>query len=128
MKDGVIDSGIPTKPKKVGWTNKHCVLCKKHERPFKSHNMCNCCCFNKNGTLIKNHGGASRPQPTKKGPVGMNFMQWMRTKIKKALCKHMHKDKKCCMCEVDSDSQTNEVPEGMGWVALGIQFNIKNVK
>ena len=25
-----IHSLIPKKPKKVGWTNKHCVLCKKH--------------------------------------------------------------------------------------------------
>eukprot|EP00804_Cyclotella_cryptica_P022966 CCRYP_014981-RA/>CCRYP_014981-RA protein AED:0.99 eAED:1.00 QI:0/-1/0/1/-1/1/1/0/244 len=25
-----IDSCIPKKPKKVGWTDKHCVLCKKH--------------------------------------------------------------------------------------------------
>jgi hypothetical protein len=24
------DSHIPKKPKKVGWTEKHCVLCKKH--------------------------------------------------------------------------------------------------
>ena len=25
-----IDSHIPKKPKKVGWTKKHCILCKKH--------------------------------------------------------------------------------------------------
>ncbi len=25
-----ISSRIPKKPKKVGWINKHCVLCKKH--------------------------------------------------------------------------------------------------
>ncbi len=25
-----IDSRIPKKPKKVSWTDKHCVLCKKH--------------------------------------------------------------------------------------------------
>jgi hypothetical protein len=25
-----MDSRIPKKPKKVGWTEKHCVLCKKH--------------------------------------------------------------------------------------------------
>jgi len=34
-----IDSRILKKPKKVGWTDKHCVLCKKHGGAFKSHNM-----------------------------------------------------------------------------------------
>eukprot|EP00804_Cyclotella_cryptica_P013652 CCRYP_018765-RA/>CCRYP_018765-RA protein AED:0.43 eAED:0.43 QI:0/-1/0/1/-1/1/1/0/263 len=33
-----MDSHIPKKPKKVGWTEKHCVLCKKHGGPHKSHN------------------------------------------------------------------------------------------
>ena len=28
-----IDSRIPKKPKKVGWTDKHCELCKKHGGP-----------------------------------------------------------------------------------------------
>ena len=39
---------------------KHCMLCKKHGGLFKSHNMCKCCHFNKDGTLIKNHGGTRR--------------------------------------------------------------------
>ena len=31
-------SRIPKKPKKVGWTEKHCVLCKKHVGRHKNHN------------------------------------------------------------------------------------------
>ena len=67
------DSQIPNKPKKVGLTDKHCVLCKKHGGPFKSHNTRDCRRFNKDGTLIKNCGGTCRPQPNKKGPEGANF-------------------------------------------------------
>ncbi len=103
-----IDSRIPKKPKKVGWTNKHCVLCKKYEGPFKSHNMCDCHCFNKDGTPIKNHGGTSRPQPNKKEPEDVNFVKLMCTEIKKALRKHTHKDKKCYAREVDSDSDSDD--------------------
>ena len=55
------NSQTPKKPKKVSWTDKHCVLCKKHGGTFKSHNMCDCHHFNKDVTQIKNHGGASRP-------------------------------------------------------------------
>ena len=61
----LIDSPYPKKPKKVGWTDKHCILCKKHGGSFKSHNMHDCCCFNKDNTPIKNHGGAGKPQSKK---------------------------------------------------------------
>ena len=103
-----IDYQIPKKPKKVGWTNKHWVLCEKHGGPFKSHNTRNCQCFNKDGTPIKNHGGAIRPQSNKKGPEGANFGQLMRTKIRKALHKHTRKDKKCHAHEPDSNSDSND--------------------
>eukprot|EP00804_Cyclotella_cryptica_P020187 CCRYP_010891-RA/>CCRYP_010891-RA protein AED:0.41 eAED:1.00 QI:0/0/0/1/0/0/4/0/316 len=53
-----MDSRIPKKPKKVGWTDKHCVLCKKHRGPHKSHNTRDCCQNNKDGTPIKKNGGA----------------------------------------------------------------------
>ena len=114
MQDGVSKYRIPKKacqglvhlklPERQG--TKYCVLCKKHGERFKSHNMCNWCCFNKDGTPIKNRGGTSRTQPTKKGPKGMNFMQLMRTKIKKALHKHTCKDKKFHSCKADSNSDT----------------------
>ena len=103
-----IDSQIPKKPKKVGWTDKHCILCKNHGGLFKSHNMHDCRRFNKDGTPIKNHGGASRPQPNKMGPEGENFVQLMRTEIKKALCKHLRKDKKLCARDADSDSDSDD--------------------
>ncbi len=32
-----IDSWIPKKPKTVGWTNKHCVLCKRGQSKDKTH-------------------------------------------------------------------------------------------
>ena len=103
-----IDSRIPKKPKKVGWTDKHCVLCKKHWRLFKSNNTCDYRCFNKDGTPIKNCGGTSRPQSNKKRPEGANFVQLMRTKIKKALRKHSCKDKKRHARDADSDSDSDD--------------------
>jgi hypothetical protein len=33
-----IDSRIPQKSKQVGFSDKHCAVCKKHGRPQKSHN------------------------------------------------------------------------------------------
>ena len=57
----LMDSCIPKKPKKVDSTKRHCVLCKKHDRLHKSHNMHDCCCFNKDGTPIKKNGGAGKP-------------------------------------------------------------------
>ena len=102
------DSRIPKKPKKVGWTDKHCVLCKKHGGPFKSHNTCDCRCFNKDGTPIKNHGGASKPQPNKRGMEGTNLAQLVRAEIKKAFRKHARKDKKCRARDEDSDSNSDD--------------------
>ena len=103
-----IDSQTPKKPKKVGWTDKHCVLCKKHGGPFKRHNTRDCRCFNKDGTPIKNCGGASKPQPNKKGMEGANFAQLVRAKIKKALRKHARKDKKRRARDADSDSDSDD--------------------
>ena len=75
---------------------------------FKSHNTHDCHHFNKDDTPIKNRGGASKPQHMKRGPEGANVMQLMHTEIKKALHKHTRKDKKCHMCKVDSDSNSND--------------------
>ena len=71
------------------------ALCPLQEAwgPFKSHNMCDCRHFNKDRMPIKNCGGASRPQPNKKGPKGANFVQLMRTDIKKTPRKPTRKDK-----------------------------------
>ena len=103
-----INSWVPKKPKKVGWTDKHCILCKKHGGPFKSHNRCNCHCFNKDGTPIKNCGVASRPQPNKKGSEGANFMQLIHTEIKKAPIQTHVKGQECRKHEAESDSDSND--------------------
>ena len=60
------ESCIPKKPKKVDWTDKHCVHCKKHGGQFKSHNTHDCCCFNKDGTLSKVMGLQVSPHPKKR--------------------------------------------------------------
>ena len=56
-----MDSRIPKKAKKEGWTEKHCVLCKKHGGAHKSHNTHYCRCYNKDRTPIKKNGGAGKP-------------------------------------------------------------------
>eukprot|EP00804_Cyclotella_cryptica_P026091 CCRYP_013953-RA/>CCRYP_013953-RA protein AED:0.44 eAED:0.77 QI:0/0/0/1/1/1/2/130/145 len=85
-----IDSRIPKKPKKVGWTDKHCVLCKKHVGPHKSHNTRDCRRYNKDGTPIKKNGGA------------------VQAELKKALCKKSSKHKKCCANDSESNSDSDE--------------------
>ena len=108
MQDGVNRLPDSKEPKKVGWTDKPCILCKMHVEPFKINKTHDCHHFNKDGTPIKNHEGASKSQPIKKGPEGANFVQLMHTKIKKALCKHICKEKKHSMCEAHSDSNSND--------------------
>jgi hypothetical protein len=80
----LMDSCIPKKPKKVGWTKKHCVLCKKRGRPHKSHNMRDCHCLNKDGSPIKKNGGAGKPNSKEKGSEGANFEQIFHMELKKA--------------------------------------------
>ena len=52
-----IDSQIPKKQKLVTFSKKYCTLCKKNRGPHKSHNTCNCRCFNSDGTPTKRNGG-----------------------------------------------------------------------
>ena len=55
------------------------------------------------------------PQSNKKGPEGTNFRKLMLTEIKKALCKHQHKDRKCHTSVNRTGIATpTTVPEG--WV------------
>ena len=51
-----VDSHIPKKPKKVGWTEKHSALGKKNGGPHKSHNTRDCCRFNKDDIHYKTWG------------------------------------------------------------------------
>jgi hypothetical protein len=102
------DSRIPKKPKKVGWTEKHCMLCKKHGGTHKTHNTRDCCRFNKDGTPIKKHGSAGKPHSKERKPEGVNFTQIFRTELRKALRKKSSKCKRCCSKDSESDSDSND--------------------
>eukprot|EP00804_Cyclotella_cryptica_P028379 CCRYP_016425-RA/>CCRYP_016425-RA protein AED:0.39 eAED:1.00 QI:0/0/0/1/1/1/2/0/371 len=102
-----MDSRIPKKPKKVGWTDKHCVLCKKHGGPHKSHNTHDCHRYNKDGTPIKKNGGAGKPHSKERKPEGANFAQIVRVELKKAR-KKSSKRKKRSVNDSESDSDSDE--------------------
>eukprot|EP00804_Cyclotella_cryptica_P003536 CCRYP_002154-RA/>CCRYP_002154-RA protein AED:0.39 eAED:1.00 QI:0/0/0/1/1/1/3/0/379 len=101
-----MDSRIPKKPKKVGWTKKHCVLCKKHGGPHKSHNTRDCRRYNKDGTPIRKNWGAGKPG-SKKGNRRANFAQIVRAELKKALRKKSIKRKKHRANDSESDSDSD---------------------
>eukprot|EP00804_Cyclotella_cryptica_P008522 CCRYP_007527-RA/>CCRYP_007527-RA protein AED:0.46 eAED:0.46 QI:0/-1/0/1/-1/1/1/128/120 len=103
-----IDSRIPKKPKKVGWTDKHCVLCKKHGGPHKSHNTRDCRRYNKDGTPIKKNGAQVSPNSKERKPEGANFAQIVRAELKKALRKKSGKRKKRRANDSESDSDSDE--------------------
>ena len=102
------DSRIPKKPKKVGWTEKHCVLCKKHGGAHKTHNTHDCCRYNKDGTPIKKNGGAGKSNSKERKPEGVNFAQIFRTELKKALRKKSSKRKKRRGKDSESDSDSDD--------------------
>ena len=56
-----MDSQIPKTPEKAGLTDKYCMICKRHDGPHMSHNMCDCHCFIKDTTPIKKCGGIDKP-------------------------------------------------------------------
>eukprot|EP00804_Cyclotella_cryptica_P022218 CCRYP_017950-RA/>CCRYP_017950-RA protein AED:0.35 eAED:0.85 QI:0/0/0/1/0/0.5/2/139/459 len=97
-----MDSRIPKKPKKVGWTKKHCVLCKKHGGLHKSHNTRDCRRYNKDGTPIKKNGVQVSPAQ-KKGNQKI-----VRAELKKALCKKSSKRRKRCANDSESDSDSDD--------------------
>jgi hypothetical protein len=97
------DSRIPKKPKKVGWTEKHCMLCKKHGGAHKTHNTRDCRHYNKDGTPIKKHGSAGKPHSKERKPEGVNFAQIFRTELRKALRKKSSK----CKRRRDKDSEND---------------------
>eukprot|EP00804_Cyclotella_cryptica_P029393 CCRYP_013328-RA/>CCRYP_013328-RA protein AED:0.29 eAED:0.29 QI:0/-1/0/1/-1/1/1/0/108 len=103
-----MDSCIAKKPKKVGWTDKHCVLCKKHGGVHKSHNTRDCLRYNKDGTLIKKNGGAGKPHSKERKPEGANFTQIVRAELKKALRKKSSKRKKHRTNDSESGSDSDE--------------------
>ena len=102
------DSRIPKKPKKVGWTEKHCVLCKKHGGAHKTHNTCDCRCYNKDGTPIKKHGSTAKPHSKERKSEGVNFAQIVRTELRKALRKKSSRRKRRRGKDSESDSDSDD--------------------
>eukprot|EP00804_Cyclotella_cryptica_P019284 CCRYP_006162-RA/>CCRYP_006162-RA protein AED:0.40 eAED:0.73 QI:0/0/0/1/0/0.5/2/139/216 len=98
-----MDSRIPKKPKKVGWTKKHCVLCKKHGGPHKSHNTRDCRRYNKDGTPIKKNRGAGKPNSKERKPEDSAAAE-----LKKALRKKSSKCKKRRANDSESDSDSDD--------------------
>eukprot|EP00804_Cyclotella_cryptica_P005117 CCRYP_011552-RA/>CCRYP_011552-RA protein AED:0.22 eAED:0.22 QI:0/-1/0/1/-1/1/1/139/120 len=103
-----MDSRIPKKPKKGGWTEKHCLLCKKHGGLHRSHNMCECRHYNKDGTPIKKNGCAGKPHSKERKPEGANFTQIVWAELKKALRKKSSKRKRRCANDSESDSNSED--------------------
>ena len=102
------DSRIPKKPKNVGWTEKHCVLCKKHWGGHKMYNTRDCRRYNKDGTPIKKNGSAGKPYSKERKPEGVNFAQIFRTELRKALRKKSSKHKRRRDKDSESDSDSND--------------------
>jgi len=97
------DSHIPKKPKKVGWTKKHCMLCKKLRGAYKTHNTRDCRCYKKDGTSIKKNGIAGKPPSKERKPEGINLAQIFRTELRKAPHKKSSKRKR----RRDKDSESD---------------------
>eukprot|EP00804_Cyclotella_cryptica_P005016 CCRYP_018305-RA/>CCRYP_018305-RA protein AED:0.46 eAED:0.46 QI:0/-1/0/1/-1/1/1/0/129 len=102
-----MDSRIPKKPKKVGWTEKHCVLCKKHGGRTKVTIWRDCRRYNKGGTPIKKNGGAGKPGLKERKPEGTNRPD-CRAELKKALRKKSSKRKKRRANDSESDSDSGD--------------------
>eukprot|EP00804_Cyclotella_cryptica_P031002 CCRYP_013583-RA/>CCRYP_013583-RA protein AED:0.44 eAED:1.00 QI:0/0/0/1/1/1/2/0/395 len=103
-----VDSRNPKKPKKVGWTDKQCVLCKKHGGLHKSHNSRDCRRHNKDSTPIKKNGGAGKPHSKERKPEGANLAQIVWTELKKALRKKSSKRKRHHANDSESDSNSDD--------------------
>ncbi len=92
-------------PKKVR-TGKHWDLCKKHGGACTTHNTCNCCRFEKDGTKKSNFRaakkGGKKPSPTKQ-----SFVQLSKKldKLKNVLKKKDTKKRKRRRSDSDSDSE-----------------------
>jgi hypothetical protein len=111
-----IDYYIPKKSKQVGFSNKQYALCKKHSRPHKLHNTCDYRRYNPDGTPIKRDGGAGSAQ--RKGNAAKhhsnqrehkvaNFAQIICKEVNKSFCKQLHKHKKHCMTDSESNSDSD---------------------
>jgi hypothetical protein len=115
MHDWVYWLPHPPKSKHVSFSDKQCVLCKKHGGPYKSHNTCDCHKFHPGGTPIKRNGDTGRARrnghadkhhSNQREREGANFAQIICKEVKKAFCKqsHKHKNHRTNNSKSDSDS------------------------
>jgi hypothetical protein len=111
-----INSHIPKKSKQVGFSDKHWALCKKHGRPHKSPNTCDCHKYNSICTPIKKNGGTGSARRNRHADKncskqreceGANHAQIIHKEVKKAFCKHSHKRKKRHANKSESDSDSD---------------------
>ena len=111
-----INSHIPKKSKQVGFSDKHCALCKKHGGPYTSQNTRDHRKFYLNGTPIKSNGvaGSTRGNgdaekhcSNQRECKGANFAQIICKEVKKAFHKQSSKCKKRCANDLESDSDSN---------------------
>ena len=122
-----IDSCIPKKSKQVGFSNKHCALCKKNGGPHKSHNTRDCCKYNADRTPIKWNGGAGSARKNRhhdknrsntRDHEGANYAQLIRKEVKKAIHKQLHIKNITQTTQKVTATQTT-VSEAAGWIAQG---------
>ena len=73
----------------------------------KSHITRDCRCYNKDGTPIKRHGGAGKPNSKERKAEGANFAQIICSELKNALCKKAGNRKKHHGDDPDSGSDSN---------------------
>ena len=75
--------------------------------------MNDCCCFNTDGTPLRNVGSdtshASKPQSRENGHDSVTFAQFLQAELKKALHKTLHKRKKHCAHDSDSDNDSDYI-------------------
>jgi hypothetical protein len=92
-------------PKKVRF-EKHCNLCKKHGGTHTTHNISDCCRFEKDGKE-KSSFHATKKGGYNRNPVNQNFAQLTNKikKLEKALKKSGKKGKKCRYKDSNSDSE-----------------------
>jgi hypothetical protein len=111
-----IDSRIPKKAKQVGFSEKHCTLCKKHGGLHKSHITRDCRKYNADGTPTKRNGGAGSARKNRqydknhsntRDREGANYAQIIRKEVKKAFGKQSHKRKKRHTNNSESDSDSD---------------------
>ena len=102
---------LPNKPnpKKVCKVAKHCALCKKHGGAHATHNMANCCKYDKDGKLKKGFGKGQHGSTALDKKTASAFAQLSAKveRLKKAN-KKLKKSSKKCKGEFDSDRSDSD--------------------